>query len=227
MRVASVACFAGLLTALAAAGDSGLEPRPASTDYPASKPAKAASIGAALVSASQVKKFLPVEISKKYVVVEVAVYPQAGASVDVAALDFALKFGPDEIRYPSTPKDVAAIWKEDQPSVPGHGTEVHGSTGATYGTGTDATGRRTRTVGTDQEVNGTIGSPLDMPPPPQYDPYVVEAAARQKALPEGATTNPVAGYLYFPAPAKKPKKAALELRYSKDGEVVTLSLPSK
>jgi len=231
MRLIPVACFGAiLLVTFALAADTGIPPRPSAADYPVSKPAQTATIGASLVPANQVKKLLPEEISKKYIVIEVAVYPQAGSSVDVAALDFALKFGPDEIRYPSTPKDVVAVWKEDQPPAPSHGTEVHGSTGVTYGSGTDATGRRTRSVGADQEVNGTIGSTpgtQDTPPPPQYDPYVVEAAARQKALPEGQTANPVAGYLYFPAPPKKPKKAALELRYSKDGEVVTLSLPAK
>jgi hypothetical protein len=48
---------------------------------------------------------------------------------------------------------------------------------------------------------------------------------RDKALPEGQVREPVAGYLYFPRPAKKPKKSLLELEYSNQGGTVTLTFP--
>ena len=219
----------GGLASLAVAADSGLSPRPSSTDYPASKTAQAVAIGATVAPADQVKKTLPEEIAKKYIVVEVAVYPQAGSPVDVASLDFALKFGSDDIRYPSTPREVASFWKESEPSLPSRGAEVHGETGVTYGSGNDpVTGRRTRGWSTSDGVAVSPGAPPDAPsPPPPYDPYVAEARAREKELPEGQTSQAVAGYLYFSRPAKKHKKAALELRYSKDGEVITLPLPAK
>ena len=123
MRLTVIVCFAttAVLASLAVAGESGLEPRPSSSDYPVSKTAKEAAIGALLAPGDQVKKILPEEISKKYVVVEVAIFPQDGVAVDVTSLDFALKFGPDDTRYPSTPHDVASVWKEKQPSFPSHG----------------------------------------------------------------------------------------------------------
>jgi hypothetical protein len=224
----------GVLAALAVAGDSGLQPRPNSTDYPASKTAKAAAIGAIAAPADQVKKTLPEEIGKRYIVVEVAVYPQDGSTVDVASLDFALKFDPDDVRYPSTPREVASLWKENEPSLPNRGVEVHGETGVTYSRGHDpVTGRGTRGWSTYDGVAVSKGAPPDAPPPdappppPPYDPYAAEARVREKALPEGQTSQPVAGYLYFSRPAKNHKNAALELRYSKDGDVVTLPLRTK
>jgi hypothetical protein len=222
-----------VLASFAAAGESGLQPRPSSSDYPVSKTAKEAAIGALLAPGDQVKKILPDEISRKYVVVEVAIFPQDGSDVDVTSLDFALKFGPDDIRYPSTPHDVAGVWKEKQPSLPSHGPEVHGETGVTYGSGNDPVNGRTRGWSTYEGVAVSNGHPSDAPavdappPPPPYDPYVVEARAKEKALPEGQTSRAVAGYLYFPRSTKKRKNTPLELRYSKDGDVVTLSLPTK
>ena len=231
MRLTAAVCFAviGPLASLAVAGDSGLPPRPSSTDYPVNKTSKAAAIGALLAPGDQVKKFLPDEISKKYIGVEVAVYPQDGTAVDVSSLDFALKFGADDIRYPSTPHDVASLWKENQPSFPNHGTEVHGETGVTYSRGNDPVNGRTRGWSTYEGVSVSNDHPAAdaPPPPPPYVPYVVEARAKEKALPEGETSNAVAGYLYFPRSAKKYKNAVLELRYSKDGDVVTLPLRAK
>jgi len=234
MRLTSVICFtAGLLATVVRAGDSGIRPRPNSTDYPVSKTAKAAALGALLAPADQVKKILPEEISKKYIVVEVAIYPQDGSAVDVSPLDFTLKFGPDDVRYPSTPREVAALWKENAPSLPKHGVEVHGETGVTYSRGNDPVNGRTRGWSTDDGVAVSHGRPPDAPaldappPPPPYDPYVVEARAREKALPEGQTTQAVAGYLYFSRSTKKHKNAALDLQYSKDGDMVSLSLRTK
>lgn len=230
MRLTAVVCFAviGPLASFAMAGDSGLPPRPSSTDYPVNKTSKAAAIGALLAPGDQVKKILPDEISKKYIVVEVAVYPEDGAAVDVASLDFALKFGPDDVRYPSTPHDVASLWKENQPSFPNHGTAVHGETGVTYGSGNDPVNGRTRGWSTYEGVSVSNDHPATTAtPPPPYDPYIVETRAKEKALPEGETSNAVAGYLYFPRPPKKYKNAALELRYSKDGDVITLPLRTK
>jgi hypothetical protein len=45
----------------------------------------------------------------------------------------------------------------------------------------------------------------------------------EQALPEGATTKPVAGYLYFPAGKKKYDK--FELRYEADAANIRLPLP--
>lgn len=228
MRLVALVCLgAGLLVSFALAGDTGVPPRASSRDYPVSRPAKNAAIGAALLPADQVKKILPAEIGKKYVVVEVAVYPQAGSTVDVVSLDFALKFGPDQIRYASTPRDVASGWQENQPPLPNRGVHVTAETGVAYDTGNDPGTGRVHERSTYESISVTNNPPPGDPQPPPYDPYVVEARARQKALPEGQTRDAVAGYLYFPAPAKRHKGASLELKYLKDGGTVILPLPTK
>jgi hypothetical protein len=146
--------------------------------------------------------------------------------VDVLSLDFELTLGPDGISYPATPQDVAAVWREKHPSFPGHGAEVVTETGITYSSGNDPATGRTRRWSTYEGVGVGIGAPSNGPPPPRYDPNVVEARAREKALPEGKTDEAVAGYLYFPAP-KRHKGTPLELRYSKDGMAISLPLPPK
>jgi hypothetical protein len=229
MRPILTAVFLATVATLASAGDSGTRPRPTSADYPVNRPAKSATIGAVLVSPDQVKRIFPADVNKKYVVVEVAVYPQAGEVVDIKSLDFGLKFGADVIRYPAAPQDIAAAWRErNDPLALGHGVDVTAESGVAYGTGTDPnTGQRTRGVSTYEGVS--VGRPPDAPPPPPpaYNPNVIEAVAREKALPEGKTGDAVAGYLYFPLPSKKHKGDALELRYSKDGSSVTLPLPAR
>ena len=228
MRLIRPVCLgASFLIMFAVAGDTGVHPRAGSTDYPVSRPAKNAAIGAALVPADQVKKILPAEISKDYVVVEVAVYPQDGAAVDVVALDFALKFGPDGVRYPSTPQEVASAWTEKQPSLPGHGIHGTAEAGVTYNDGGDPATGRVHERSTYESVSVTNNPSPGNPPPPPYDPSGVEARAREKALPEGQARHAVAGYLYFPVPAKRHKGANLELKYFKDGATVVLPLPAR
>lgn len=228
MRLIVPVCLgASLLVTLAVAGDTGVPPRASSRDYPVSRAAKNTAIGAALVPADQLKKILPAEVSKTYFVVEVAVYPQDGAAVDVVALDFALKFGPDGVRYPSTPQEVASAWTEKQPSLPGRGIHGTAEVGVTYDGTTDPAAGRVHERSTYESVAVTNNPPPGGPPPPPYDPSVVEARAREKALPEGQTREAVAGYLYFPLPAKRHKGANLELKYFKDGVTVILPLPAK
>jgi len=67
--------------------------------------------------------------------------------------------------------------------------------------------------------------PQAAPAPPPRDPAVIERELEEKALPEGDTSQPVAGYLYFPRPAKTKKNTPLDLTwYAPDGNV-RLSLP--
>jgi hypothetical protein len=52
----------------------------------------------------------------------------------------------------------------------------------------------------------------------------MEAELSAKALPEETVTRPVAGYLYFASPKKKPT-GIYELDYSNDSGLVKLSVP--
>jgi hypothetical protein len=230
MRPFLAVVFSTALATLVVAGD-GIPPRSSSADYPVSRPTPSATIAAILAAPDQVKRIFPAEVGKKYVVVEVAIYPQPGETVDIRSLDFGLKFAGDVTRYPATPQEVASVWREKKsdPLSPGHGVDVTTETGVTYSSGTDpVTGQRTKGWSTYEGVGVGVGRPQNAPPPPPgYDPNMLEAVAREKALPEGKTGDAVAGYLYFPVPAKKHKGDTLELKYSAAGASVILPLPPK
>jgi hypothetical protein len=205
-----------------------MTPRPRSSDYPVHQATGTATMGAALVPAERLKKIFPGEIVKKYIVVEVAVYPQDGQAVDIDSLDFALKLSTDERSYPRTPQEVASMWGERSAPSLGSKVDVTTEVGVVYSSGNDPIEGRTRGWGTYTGVGvGTGTGQPTPPPPPSYDPHDVEARARARALPEGRTMKPVAGYLYFPAPAKKKNTTAAALEYLKDGVTTELPFPAK
>jgi hypothetical protein len=222
--------YSGLLiAALALAGD-GRTPRSSSSDYPVHEDTSTATIAAVRVPPEQLNKNFPTDFSKKYVVVEVAIYPKAGA-VDVVAADFVLRLADGE-SHPDTAEEVAGLWRphtKAHPDVTSNGPHVTTETGVILANGTDpATGRRVNTVGTYEGV-GVSNAPNR---PPQYptgssnaDADRMEAQLEKWALPEGKATSPVAGYLYFPVSAKR-SKGTMELQYSHDGSSANLKLPA-
>jgi len=100
-----------------------------------------------------------------------------------------------------------------------HGSETIGYESATYG------GRRAGGVYTESTVGVGVGEPpmpAPAPPPPHSgkkdtDALSVQVDLENQALPEGRFSQPVAGYLYFPA---TPKKSSLEITwYGPNGQV--------
>lgn len=230
MRRCSLLCptAAGFLVALVAAGQTGVTPRPSSSEYPVHQVVGTATVAAALVPPDQVKKLFPGKLIKRYIVVEVAVYPQDGQTVDIDSLDFALRLSTDERSHPRTPQEVATMWDERRAPSPLSGADVTVETGVVYSSGNDPIEGRTRGWGTYTGVGvGTATGPPDPPPPPPYDPHAVEARVRAKALPEGRTMRAVAGYLYFPVPPKKAKSAPRALEYLKGSVATELPFPAK
>jgi hypothetical protein len=221
--------YSCLITALAFAGD-GRTPRSSSSDYPVHQETSAASIGAARVPPEQLNKNFPSDFSKKYVVIEVAIYPKTGA-IDLVSMDFLLRLTDSETR-PDTAEEVAGLWRPRQNSPgPDPGGRVHttAETGVIVQNGTDpVTGRKVNNVGTYESV-GVSNYPSQAPMPStssRVDSDRMEAQLQKWALPEGRTTAPVAGYLYFPVNVKK-NKGALELQYTHDGASANLKLPAK
>jgi hypothetical protein len=218
------------LLSVALAGD-GRTPRSSSADYPAHQETTAAEIGAVRVSPEQLNKNFPSDFSKKYVVVEVAIYPKAGA-VDVVDMDFVLRLTDSE-SHPDTAEEVAGLWRPRNRAHPDvtSGTHVSNETGIIMASQTDpVTGRRVNSTGTYERVGVSGGD--DPNRPIQYptgasnaDADRMEAQLTKWALPEGKTNSPVAGYVYFPASAKK-SKGTLELQYSHDGSSASLKLPA-
>jgi hypothetical protein len=227
-------CSASVLLALStlAAGGDGRTPRSSSSEYPVHQDVKTATIAAVRVSPEQLNKTFPADFSKKYVVVEVAIYPKDGAAVDVATMDFVLKLADSESR-PDTPEEVAGLWRPHtaHPDVTSKRPHVTTETGVIVASGTDpVTGRRQTATGTYEKVGVSNGDDPNRPVTyptgaSSADADRMEAQLSKWTLPDGKTTSPVAGYLYFPVPAKK-SKGALELEYAHENSSANLTVPA-
>ena len=212
------------LTSLAAADDTGVAPRAKPSDYPAHEKVKTTVLAAALVPPDQAKKMFSSEISKAYIVVEVAVYPGAGQSFDVDRLDFSLNSS-DQVLHASNPRDVANPWQDKHAGIPSRGPNVSGETGVEVAHGTDPVTGRPRTSVATYEGVAVSNYPADPAPPAPRGNSDQSAAQRVRdmALGQGLTSKPVAGYLYFRYSGKK--RDGLTLNYSNDDLSVDLKLP--
>lgn len=179
---------------------------------------------------AELNKTFPADLARKYIVVEVAIYPKEGPAVEVKAVDFALKLGDGEIR-PETAEKVSWMWQPRATPGPDlkSNTHVTAESGVILGNGQDPnTGRRVNSTGTYESV-GVSNYPSQTPPAPsssRVDADRMEALLDKFALPEGKTNSPVAGYLYFRLPVKK-TKGVQELQYERDGASASMILPAK
>lgn len=240
-----IAIGCGLLfSALVSAQSSGIRPRPSSQDYPVEGKTATLSVGASTLSGSDLRTRFVADLNKRYIVVEVAVYPAAG-SLNVSPEDFTLKAGDRYIRpaepavvassiHPRTPSgrspalggreiDVTPTAEIAHESYPVYGQDgkIHNQGAWITGTGVAVSGPVSR--------NGAAGYPTD-PDRSDRDRAAVEAELADKSLPEARISQPVAGYLYFPEPAHFDKKTVLKLQYSsadatESKDSLTLQLP--
>jgi len=171
-----------LLLALtcAAGAQIGVPPRPACSDYPAHHgPA-----GAAIVPGSQVAKVFSSSTAHDYVVVEFALCPAAGLSIDLASLDFALNDGADSRSYAATPEEAAWHGKKP-PGATSSGPDVVAEADVMVGSRIDpTTGRSEHGVAT----YGGVGvdnrpAPPSPPPAPADDPTRSKAECEEWRFP--------------------------------------------
>ncbi len=215
----------------------GLHPRSTPADYAVSQQLKTGTYAASLVPADQVKHIFAVDISKTYVVFEVACYPSQMGIANLDPDDFLIKVGATgEFVHPADSITVASVIQEkNTPKPPSRSdTNVYSQVGVGYESTTDPyTGRRIHGTYTEAGVGVAKGGP-----PPPYDPApgslpqdraLLEQQLAQKALPPGNFTTPVAGFLYFPADSlKKKSNGSYELEYLSDASgKVHLVVPSK
>src|SRR3954453_17686977 len=149
------------------AGETGIRPRATAADYPAHQSGAGVTLGAAVVPADQVKKLFTVDLNKLgYIVVEMAVYPDA--NVEIAARDFLLRIGSDgSTARPASPATIAGRLHSKTsppPQLPSrvqvYGSQTVGYESATYG------GRRAGGVYTESTVGVGIGEqPMPVPAP--------------------------------------------------------------
>ena len=225
-----------LAASLALADDpKGIRPRGSSGDYPAHQSVGGVTAAAALVSPDEVNKIFATDLNAGgYIVVEVAIYPQDGKEAEITSGDFQLRIGPDTaaIRAVSARAIAAALQRKSNPNPQaGHRNDINIYPTATIGyeTGRDPYGRRRGGVYIDVAIGvGVDNDPGASAPPSSRDEdrSAMEQELTDKGLPEGRTTQAVAGYLYFPKPARKQSKAAAELTWYGSDRVVHLKIPA-
>jgi hypothetical protein len=223
-----LACIvASTIFSLAArAADTGVPPRASAKDYPVQGQAGSAIIATTIVPSTQVSKMFSPDISKQYIVVEVAIYPQTGISFDVQSGDFALRVG-QRVGRPDRPIDVAP-WPERRDPASRLPVDVTTEVGIVHESDNDPLYGRHQTTGTYTGV--AVSSPRnDIPPPPdpRLDPRIISDKLQRMALAEGDTKDAIAGYLYFPQYGKRKKSDEIELRYAKHDLTVNFLFPKQ
>jgi hypothetical protein len=216
----------------------GIHPRPTPSDYAAAQQSGTVTYAASVLSADQVKHLFAVDISKSYLVFEVASYPAQGGSVKIDPEDFLIRTGANsEFVHPADAVTVASVMQEkNTPKAPvNNGSAVYTTANVGYESGTDPyTGRRVNGVYTGAGVGVGPADPASQMPAPRpgstpQDRAMLESQLSKNALPQGSFRSPVAGFLYFPAKAiKKRSNGTYELIYVSDpvGQV-RLQVPVK
>jgi hypothetical protein len=241
--VLSLLIFAVVLLA----GAPGIRPRADANSYPAHQEQADFSIGAVVIPPQQAKKMFKLDLSHAgYVVVEVGIFPAAGKDVDLYPSDFTLSVGEKSTALrPVSADTIAEVLVKADPPRPSGPLDVNTSAGVSVGHGTytdPVTGRRTSGTITETDAGVGVGGPAPRPcrgfncdsttpVPPASQPSSVQTANSvaqdlwEKSLPDGKTAHAVAGYLYFPKPARAGKDADWELRYENADGKTRLPLP--
>src|SRR4051812_24576205 len=127
-----------ILLSLAAFGETrGLRPRSDAKDYSARGEQDGIVIAADVMDSEQVRHAFASGIHNGYFVVEVAVYPEGGKTVDLSSMDFAVRVdGQTSLIRPSDARTIAGVLhrKTNKPSNPNDVT-VYPTVGVGYETG--------------------------------------------------------------------------------------------
>jgi hypothetical protein len=172
-------------------------------------------VAAEVIAPEQVRNEFSTTLVPTYQVLEVAIYPSKGSSIDLSPLDFGLRVDGRLIR-PAAPRTIAA--RNQKKARSGRDITLWPAVGVstgTYGTGTNVG------VGVGMGGNGPRPASSDR------DRRVMETELDDRGLQDGVADKPVAGYLYFPV--GETKATTMELVYQHDtGEVkLPLTLPKK
>ncbi len=200
----------------------GVPVRATPADYPVHLQLNGVTYAASLVPPNEVKHIFAFDITKTYVVFEVALYPDAGSHMQLDPGGFVVRIPrTGDIAHNADSVTVASvIQQENIPKPPSRVGPVVASTEVGYESGTDPyTGQRVHGTYTAAQVG--IGAGND-PGPPRYpspggypqDRALLESQLWDKSLPQGDIQRPTAGYLYFPASLLKRKSDNVyELQY--------------
>jgi hypothetical protein len=214
----------------------GTVPLESAEQYPIHAAQPAVGVGVRLLTQAEAHKTFSVDLNHCCLVVEVALFPQKDGAIAVSLDDFVMrtKSKSDELSdRPFSPEAVvAALEKKPELYHPEEGTDDRAGVHHTTGIGYEST--RVNTPNGKESSHGVIlstgtsvgvGVGGQRPGPDDRNRHLAETELRAKGLPEGQLTAPIAGYLYFPLPSKKDKKAERQLEYWVNGERIVLRLP--
>jgi hypothetical protein len=221
-------CLAILLAATLLPGAQGTVPLKKGADYRNHIEINGTGVGALILNDSQMKQRFVADLKREYLVVEVAVYPKAGADLKLQPEKFVLRIaGDDRAIQSENPQVIAASLQKSEESK--RDISIVPMVGVGYETGrrgydpTTGTPRRTGGVYTSTGVAVVVGN---SPPssPKNEDVIIIELS--EKGLPEGTYGKPVAGHLYFRVGKStfKDTRAKFELTFELDGTETTLAL---
>lgn len=202
-------------------------PRAAAKDYQASKVEAQYSLGAKLLSKTQVQNSFATALAGRYLVVEVGFYPADNKTIDLQRSNFALVTADSKDSItPATPEEIASILQKRPASS--RDVTLYPTANVGYVTYPVYTGN-----GNTKQVGGPVaGGGLGVgvgkttsPATTDSDRKTMETELSDKELKSGETTSPVAGYLYFPVAGKD--KADYQLQYHGRDTVTTLPLSTK
>ncbi len=200
----------------------GVPARSAPTDYPAHVLVDGVTYGAAVVPSEELKHIFAFDISRSYVVLEVAVYPGTGSAVKLDPEGFVVKLPRiGDVAHSADSVTVASVIQQKNLPKPASNTgPVVASTEVGYESGRDPyTGQRVHGTYTDTQVAiapGRDPGPPRYPSPGGYpqDRQLLESQLWDKSLPALQAQHPTAGYLYFPASLlKKNAGGVYQLQY--------------
>lgn len=202
----------------------GLHARATPADYAASQQVNGTTYAASLIPADQVRHLFAVDISKNYLVFEVACYPSATGAVTTNPASFLIKPGSQgEFVHPADASTIAGfIQDKNMPRPRSRETDITTAATIGYESGTDPyTGRPVHGVYTASEVGVANGRDNYPPPPPRpgsspQERRALEDQLADKSLAEGTFTVPVAGFVYFPLDPLKKAKGNYDLQYLTD-----------
>src|SRR5512146_2761661 len=104
----TLAAAMAVLFALTVAGaDSthGIKPRKTAADYPVFQQHQKFALGAEQLSQKQVQHAFATELDKRYIVVEIGIFPAANGNVKVSPSDFMLRIaGTKDVLRPASPE---------------------------------------------------------------------------------------------------------------------------
>jgi hypothetical protein len=201
-------------------------------DKPADYPAHAA-LGTVSIGAEYLVHSIPAHdqtfFAADYLVVEVAVFPGRGETIEIGNSTLGLRLnGRKQLMYPEAPGFVAASMK-----YPDWETRPRGEVQAGMGNAGVTIGRPP-VVGRfpDDPTPSQSRLPRSPKAPDPDDrrgiehevPVSIGDAVAHAALPEGAISKPVSGYIYFHCKAKPKSVKSLELVYETKAGSVTLKL---